>query len=322
MISLIIPVYNAECALKRCIESVINQTVFENTEVIIVDDGSTDNSKTIIDNYACDYPNILAVHIENAGVSNARNVGLKTATGEYIAFLDADDYMDKTWLETLLSGFDESVDIVAGGYSAEYPDGSTAKRLPKSTCKIDRKTCVKHFLSGIDITPNVWDKMFRKTALENVRFNIDYKIAEDKLFVFEVITKSRYTQTVPCAGYHYVLSDSSAMRKEFDENKFHSIAVIFTITDIVGKLYPEMAELAECALVDVKCRLYGEMYRSKAQKVFPGEYKQIQKDIKNFSLRKKAKYSSKKHCVGLLAAKIHPWLYNYLKNDLKLQYRN
>lgn len=322
MISVIIPVFNAEAFLQRCIESIVKQSIFENIEVILINDGSTDNSKQIIEKYVGGYSNIHAIHIDNGGVSNARNIGLSTASGEYIAFLDADDYMDETWLENLFSAFEDNVDIVVGGYSAEYPDGSSVKRFSKNSYEIDRKSCVRSFLSGIDITPNLWDKMFRKTVLENVRFTTEYKIAEDKLFVFEAIMHSECTKILPYAGYHYVLSDSSAMRRKFDESKLHPIAVINTITETIGKEYPDMTEIAECAMIDVACRLYGEMYHSGVQKEYPAEYKQIQNDIHRFSLIKKIKFSSKKHSVGLIAAKIHPWLYNFLKNDMKLQYKN
>lgn len=322
MISVIIPVYNADSVLQRCMESVIKQTVFEDIEVILINDGSTDNSKEIIDGYADKYSNIRSVHIENGGVSNARNIGVDTASGEFIAFLDADDYIDETWLEKLLSEFEDGADIVAGGYIAEYPDGSGIERLPKCGYRMDRRECIRHFLSGIDITPNIWDKMFRKTVLENVRFTKEYKIAEDKLFVFEAVMHSEYTKVIPYAGYHYVLGDSSAMRKKFDESKLHPIAVIRTITETVRKEYPDLLELAECAKIDVACRLYGEIYHSRVQKEFPVEYRQLQRDIRKFSLMKEIRYSSKKHSAGLLAAKIHPWLYNFLKNDLKFQYKN
>ena len=107
LISVILPVYNAECWLHKCLDSLIEQTLFDKMELIIVNDGSTDESAQIMDDYSKQYENIQCIHILNGGVSNARNIGLDNCNGEYIAFVDADDYFDRNFIENLYRAMDE-----------------------------------------------------------------------------------------------------------------------------------------------------------------------------------------------------------------------
>ena len=122
MISIIVPVYQAEKTIKRCIESVLCQT-YRNLELILNDDGSTDMSGKICDEYAKKDNRIIVVHIENSGVSNARNVGLKKASGKYIEFLDSDDSLDKNACEILVNSIVESgAELVICGHKI-YKNG-------------------------------------------------------------------------------------------------------------------------------------------------------------------------------------------------------
>ena len=112
LISIIVPVYNVEKYLSKCIDSIINQT-YKNIEIILIDDGSTDSSGAICDKYALVDSRIHVLHIENSGVSNARNVGLNHATGDYIGFVDSDDYIEPNMYELLLEELiADDVDVV------------------------------------------------------------------------------------------------------------------------------------------------------------------------------------------------------------------
>ena len=120
-ISIIIPVYNVEPYLRRCIDSVLEQTM-QDYEIVVVNDGSTDNSGSICDQYANQYDQIRVIHKQNGGLSDARNTGIKAATGDYILFLDSDDYLDTDALEKLWTGVNKNVDIIIGGYKKIYQD--------------------------------------------------------------------------------------------------------------------------------------------------------------------------------------------------------
>lgn len=120
MISVIIPVYNVESYLKRCLDSVINQS-YQDLEIILIDDGSTDNSSKICDEYASNDPRVIVIHKQNAGQAAARNDGINIAKGEYIAFVDSDDWIELDMYELLMQAIiDTKADIVASGLNMVY----------------------------------------------------------------------------------------------------------------------------------------------------------------------------------------------------------
>ncbi len=121
-VSIIVPIYNAEKTLARCLTSIINQT-YKKIELILVNDGSTDSSRTICDKYR-DNQSVVVIDKINGGVSSARNVGLDCATGEYILFVDSDDYLEKNMLEMILPNL-KGADIVFSGYYKEFTERST-----------------------------------------------------------------------------------------------------------------------------------------------------------------------------------------------------
>lgn len=150
LLSVVIPVYNVEAYIEKCIESILSQS-FINYEIILVNDGSTDRSGNICDMYANLYKNIYVYHIENKGVSNARNVGIRKAKGKYIHFMDSDDTIDKQMYEeyyNITSNF--NYDIVISGYKSIEGTNSTILK-PKSKIKVVKKDQIKYFLNSITI---------------------------------------------------------------------------------------------------------------------------------------------------------------------------
>ena len=167
MISVIIPIYNAEKWLRRCLDSIVRQTIFCKLEVILIDDGSVDSSSHIIDEYVSRYSSFKALHIENQGVSNARNQGIDIAIGEYLAFIDADDYIDNDYFETLLSGNVDEADIVCSGFIAEY-SGHSVNRCVGKQYRFDQEQAIEEFLKGSLIDWNIWNKLFKKSKIKGV----------------------------------------------------------------------------------------------------------------------------------------------------------
>lgn len=320
LISVIIPVYNAERYLEKCLESIKSQTIFEKLEVIFIDDGSNDKSGNMLDKFSISNKNVVVKHINNGGVSNARNLGLEISRGEYISFIDADDYLDKDFFEYLLNEVDSETDIISCGFIAEYTnlsvDHSSNKKLV-----LDKKMAIKEFLLEKDMDPNVTSKIFKKTVIGELRFDRNLALAEDRWFLFSCLQKASKVKSLPGGKYHYVMNDSSACRKKFSKKKLDSIIVADKITNIIREKYSEYLELAESAAIDAKCRVYGDMYNSDILKEYLDEYNNIRKSIKKFSVFKKMKYSSKKHTLAFIAAKISPALYSFIKNDMKFQYK-
>lgn len=321
LISVIIPVYNAEKWISKCLNSIILQTIYNKLEIIIVDDGSIDNSADIIDGYEKVHNNIKCLHVNNSGVSSARNIGLDYCSGKYITFVDADDYLDPVFFENLINSVDEKTDIVCSGFIAEYPD-KNVKRCADQKYEFSNEEAIYQFLLGGILEPNVTDKLFRRSVIENLRFDTSIAIAEDKLFLFECLKKAKKIRLIPLANYHYVMNESSACRRAFSIRKFDSTIVANKICEEIKKIYPEYIDLSESMAIDVKCRVYGEMYYTKSYKFYNEEYSVLKNDIRKFSIKKKCKNSNTKHFLAYIAARINPALYCLLKNKMKLQYKN
>ena len=319
-ISVIIPVYNSEKFIKKCMDSLINQTVFEELEIIVINDGSKDNSEKIIENYKKNYSNIKYKYIDNHGVSYARNIGLDMATCEFISFLDSDDYIDEKFYENILIDGD-IYDLIVAGYSVVYSDGEIINKKLKNIEYRGRVDINKCFLYGKDIDPNVTHKLFKKRIIDNLRFNVDFSIAEDKLFLFYYIQRVENIKCVDESGYYYFMNDQSACRSSFNRKKLDSLKVAIIIREYIEKNIPELIEFAQCMEIDVKCRVCGELSISKNKKSYINQYKSLKKDIRNFSFKTKKKYTTKKHMIAFCIAKINPKLYQFIKNRLKFQYK-
>lgn len=205
-ISIIIPVYNAEEYLDRCLESVLDQS-FTSFEVILVDDGSTDSSPLICDRYSATDPRFRTVHKENGGVSTARNAGMDLAKGEYLMFLDSDDALLPDALERMMEDV-AGEDIVFGGYAAFIGGVPEKEVLPLKTHSYRGRDMALFFEDNIrrncEMLDAPWAKMFRRKAVGNLRFCNELSYAEDKLFVFNFfsVCTSAHTCSVPVYAYH------------------------------------------------------------------------------------------------------------------------
>ncbi len=205
-LSIIIPVYNAEDYLDRCLESIFEQS-FPSYEVILVDDGSTDSSPLICDRYSATDPRFRTVHKENGGVSSARNAGLNLAKGEYLMFVDSDDAILPDALERLMEGVVDE-DIVLGGYTAFIEGVPSKEVLPLDERSYHGEEMVCFFEDNIrrncEMLDAPWAKMFRRRTVGDLRFCEDLSYAEDKLFVFSFFAKCHSARTcdVPVYGYH------------------------------------------------------------------------------------------------------------------------
>ncbi len=205
-LSIIIPVYNAEEYLDRCLDSIFEQS-FPSYEVILVDDGSTDSSPMICDRYSATDPRFRTIHKDNRGVSSARNAGLNLAKGEYLMFVDSDDALLPEALERMMEGVVDE-DIVLGGYTAFIGGVPSKEVLPLKSRSYRGEEMVSFFEDNIrrncEMLDAPWSKMYRRKTVGDLRFCEDLSYAEDKLFVFSFMAKcqSACTCDVPVYGYH------------------------------------------------------------------------------------------------------------------------
>lgn len=213
-ISVIVPVFNAERYLKRCVESIINQT-FLDFELILVDDGSSDNSGKICDEYAKKDKRICAIHSLNNGVSQARNIGINEAKGKYIAFCDSDDYIDSGFLQ---HAYDICENNHIGLYKTSYyldSDISVKKsgsiETPQkyfNSLEIPEKDFT--FLVENNYLTSCCTSLFRRDIINRTRFDVNMVFGEDVKFVFDILNKNYSVFVDNRYYYHYVSNPKSA----------------------------------------------------------------------------------------------------------------
>lgn len=212
-ISVVIPVYNVEKYLSECLDSVINQT-YTNLQIILVDDGSTDNSGKICDAYAEKDSRIQVIHQENQGAGGAKNTGLDYITGDYFSLIDSDDYLDLCYYEKMLSAITENdVDVAQCLFYSVYKNNMYSRNY-NFPCSKSRKIKVEIYLSELlsDWKYAIfWNKLF-KTSLftKDIRFPIGRKI-DDEFFTYKLICKARKIININDRLYFYRMRRSSVM---------------------------------------------------------------------------------------------------------------
>lgn len=210
-ISIIIPIYNSEKYLSRCIESILNQK-YNNYEIILINDGSKDSSGTIGDQYAQKYSNIKIIHQENKGVSCARNIGLKYAIGQYICFIDSDDWIDQKYL----SNFQFESDFCIQGYITHHNHEIEISYKPLILNKNVGPELIKR---GIQTAP--WGKLFKREIIEKYHIifpeNISY--GEDSVFIYRYLTHCVNAIVVTGSYYHYGVYSNSLGHKKYPQKE-------------------------------------------------------------------------------------------------------
>ena len=213
-LSVIVPVYNLERYVAATLDSLLDIAFPYEYEIIVINDGSTDNSRSIIEAYQSRTEKIILLNIENGGVSNARNVGAQKARGEYITFVDGDDTVEKTFFETAVRELEElGCDFVQAnlrllsGPKAEYD-----QFVQEDILLTDKKEMLMRFFGPTKIISNsACGKVFRADLLRNKSFDPSLRIAEDQKYVFDAICASRSIKLLQTIGYNYYQHAGSAM---------------------------------------------------------------------------------------------------------------
>lgn len=217
-LSVIVPVYNVEKYLNKCLDSLVDQELVD-MEVIVVNDGSPDESQKIIEDYESRFPFVKGFVKENGGLSDARNYGIERATGEYIAFVDSDDYVEKAMFQTMLKKAEEgNFDIVVCDFEEIYSSGG---RRGYSRIREDllTKTAVKEHMN--DIYPSAWNKIYKRELFEKIRFKKNVWF-EDVEMLYRMLPLVESVGVTHHAFYKYVQRQGS-ISKSNDARIFHYI---------------------------------------------------------------------------------------------------
>ena len=248
MVSILVPVYNSEKYLRQCLDSIVNQT-YKDLQVVIVDDGSKDNSLSICREYADKYEFIEVYHQGNAGVASARNALLDKAKGDYTIFIDSDDWIEPDMIEGLLHYIAEyDLDIVICGSVSEYNDSATAVDTSYCSPLIDnREEAVKKFILHKELNGSLCNKLVKTSLFHNLRFAKDIWYGEDALMMWQVLQRVNRIGTVPIDYYHYRMNDASISHQTFGPQKMSGHQVWATIYADTCRDWPEYKRVARAA---------------------------------------------------------------------------
>ncbi|MBR5427937.1 MAG: glycosyltransferase [Clostridia bacterium] len=279
MISVIIPVYNTQDYIEHCVRSVLSQT-YSDLQVILVDDGSPDDSGRIID--AFEDPRVLVIHQENGGLSAARNTGLDNATGEYIGFIDGDDFVEPDMFETLLGAMDSAqADIAQCGYIA---DDLTVGEFDRGDGKIrvfDRDDAILSLVRNDVFEQVVWNKLYKREVIGDIRFHVG-KFHEDEFFSWRVFYNSKKIADINRICYHYVQRAGSIMGQKFSAKRLHALEALLERTKefktLLPAIYPASnAALGENCIYQYQCfqRMKGSDDDGSCRRQIVGYYRQM-----------------------------------------------
>lgn len=256
-ISIIVPAYNLEPWLPRCLNSILSQN-YENLEVIVVDDGSSDNTYGVILEYAQYDSRIKAIHQDNCGVTAARLRGLAEATGSWIGFVDGDDVLEPEMYDRLLhNAHSHGADISHCGYQRNFPDGGVEYHYNTGEIRIqDQFMGLKDLLEERLIEPGLCSKLYRKALFDGLEAKMDLTIKnnEDMLMNYYLFAKAQKSVYEDICPYHYILRDGSASRRKMNKHRIYDPV---SVREIILKDCPqELEEDAQQALLRVLLYVY------------------------------------------------------------------
>lgn len=262
-ISVIIPVYNVEKYLKRCLDSVINQA-YKNLEIILVDDGSSDGSSDICDKYAKKDNRITVFHKENAGVSSARNIGLENCSGDYISFIDADDWIEKGFYEYVNSNLNDN-DLLIFDYYIAFEDTRVRKHLLKQSYYFSKEEAMLELAIG-RLQSYPVNKIYKKKLFNNLKFpnNRNY---EDQAIMHLLIDKCKKILYIPNAYYNYYQNQDSISHIVNEKNYKDYLAANFQRLKFFKKFYPDLYEYQLNTIYSAIAKLCWLYFNKKAYKV-------------------------------------------------------
>ncbi|MRH42701.1 glycosyltransferase [Aquibacillus halophilus] len=314
-ISIIVPVYNIEQYLRKCLDSILAQT-FTDFEVIIVNDGSTDSSGDICDEYAELDNRVRVIHTYNGGLSSARNVGLKLSRGDFVGFIDGDDWVFKDMYQTLYELCNQTnSDISICTMYREIEGEIVYVDRDNYIKEMDNVEAMRQLFKGNLYRFAVWNKLYTKKCFEHVQFP-EGRIHEDLFTTYKVFAKADKVVFTNYAGYIYVKRDSSILTTNYNEKRLDAFLGWNEIISFMNKNYSQLAEYyLSCFaywVVDNVYYITSQVQKSKDRKKFlstiqnhvENHYKHIIKSA-NLDIKYKTHIGLLKYDINLLLLSIN-----------------
>lgn len=319
-ISIIIPVYKVEKYIKKCIDSVINQT-YVNLEIILVDDGSPDNCGKICDEYAKKDNRVKVIHKENGGLSDARNYGLDIVEGQFIFFLDSDDFIEKYTIEYLYKLCKKNnAEISVGQTRFLYENQENNKQEePKENIRIYKtEQALEAMLYSQEFTNIACNKLYKTELFNNIRFPVG-RLYEDLATTYKLVSNAKITVLGSKYTYDYLCNrNTSIMHKKFQKKRMEGLDFSEEILEYVRKNYPNIINSAISRLYIESISIFIEIPIKK-------EYKKERKRVKKYLRKyrsiiltdKKTPIKHKMLCILSIFGKVPLKLMWNMKENLK-----
>ncbi len=264
-VSVIVPVYNVEKFLQRCLDSISNQD-FNNFECICIDDGSTDGSGKILDEYAKKDSRFIVIHKKNGGVSAARNEGLNCAKGEYVSFVDSDDWIEReTYSKAYAVAKKNNLDIVRWTFqrkNARRPDLKEGFFSIEKNCKYFSASC--------------WDKLIRTDLIKRnrIKFPVGFRLSEDRLFCFKCFLCSKRSYFINEPFYHYEIIGTSVTHLPTESMILEEVKIVQKMEMLVkwnAGLYKNLISRQKCMIISNTLGILSRSAIKLSRTIFPGE---------------------------------------------------
>lgn len=241
LISVIVPIYKVEAYLPKCVESIRNQT-HSNLEIILVDDGSPDGCGAICDAFSARDSRIRVIHKENGGLSDARNAGIEMAKGDYLAFVDSDDWLEPDAFDAMLAlakKYDAKM-VCAGRYNEDGFTGRQSKGLcPEKEEFVPGKELVRRIFRWDHLDSAAWDKLYARELFEEIRYPVG-RVVEDVPTTYHLVLLAGGAAMLPKPVYHYVCREQSITNAPVSPKTFHGPENAAFVYEDIRAAYPEL----------------------------------------------------------------------------------
>lgn len=311
VVSVIVPIYNVEAYLTQCLDSLVNQT-YQNLEIVLIDDGSLDRCPQICDEYAAKDTRIKVVHKENGGLSSARNAGLDIAIGDYIAFVDSDDWVETDAYSVLAQTIEcTNADIVTCGINKIMDGKSYPTSSNDGNCTvIDNFTAIRYIPDEKrNVRFEVWNKLFKRAVIGDIRFK-NKQIYEDVFFDRNVFLKAKTIAVINRNLYDYRMCRPGSTVSFFKENRFSIFSELDSFSEelkSVGQL--KLAKSFQLYAIETAMSFYLDIKQLKARREFEARILSLfDTYYKQFSIVERIKSPK------LILFKLSPRAYSILRN--------
>ena len=281
MVSVIVPVYNVKTYLKKCIDSILSQT-YKDLELILVDDGSTDGCAQICDDYLCIDERVKVIHKKNGGQGSARNCALDIAKGDYIMFVDSDDYINNDMIDYMLESLERTEsDIAFCGFITH-----SGMRIVNSTTENKEilmngaEEILLHYFTTNYVSGAPCGKLFRKHLFDNIRFP-EGVAREDVYIAHHIFGNCKKGVHVGRDFYNYIIREGSSEHQEFSPKFLISIKIADERYDYIKNNFPNLADIANISVYGARLSAIKKITRSGAVKSHKSTYLELKKYIKD-----------------------------------------